>query len=242
VRNLIQATLYRGIQIYLGYEATKIEAKDGMLVTNAIRSDGSIIECQSGLVINAAGRVPNTSDLELGNAGIVKGEQSQIVVDAKLRVEDKSNIYALGDVIGKRPFTEAVNYEADILLHNINNPKDQIETNYHGLPMVIYTYPKMAVVGKNSKQLLDNDIKHKSKKSNLSEFFTERIHANQFAESSTCINEKTKKILGVSLLGTSADDMINYFALAMQYDIGYDQLQNIKLAYPTATHDTKFLF
>ena len=128
---------------------------------SACRSDGSgrrITYAMNGqsheLAVAAAmltsGRVPNTTGLELGKAGVATNERGAIVVDATLRT-DNPNVYAAGDVLGRRFLVHTAAYAGKLAACNAFAPApvpadfDRYEAH------ALYTQPQVAVAGLTEK-------------------------------------------------------------------------------------------
>jgi len=128
---------------------------------SACRSDGSgrrITYAMNGqsheLAVAAAmltsGRVPNTTGLELGKAGVATNERGAIVVDATLRT-DNPNVYAAGDVLGRRFLVHTAAYAGKLAARNAFAPApvpadfDRYEAH------ALYTQPQVAVAGLTEK-------------------------------------------------------------------------------------------
>jgi len=236
VRKLIQATLHKGIDVKLGFKAQSISKEKGKLIVSASRSSITDYEIEADLVINATGRVPAIQTLNLENLGIELNEKGGIKVDKFLNAVGHEHIIAIGDSTAHLPFTEVANYEARLVVHNIFADRRQ-SVDYHGVPIVVFTYPKMAMVGLKTEECTKLNVKEAS----LRTSFIQRARANSFAGYKTIVEKSTNKIIGAHMIGYNADEAINVFALAMQMNITCDQLSDSFLAYPTAIHDTKFL-
>jgi len=241
VQDLIHATLAKGIDIKLGYEANKIEKnEDGFNVT-CKRSDDFTFEYSANLVIHAAGRIPNVDSLDIEQIGLKLNEQHGIEVNKFMQTKKYNHIYALGDVTGQLPFTEIANYEAKIVSHNILNKKRK-SVDYKGVPYGVFTYPKLSKVGKSEEELKDLGIKFEVKKENHKGSFIERVGLNSFARYKTLVDKKSNKILGASILASHAEEMINLFSIGIQQEMTLQDFENLLLLYPTAGHDVKFMF
>lgn len=181
-------------------------------------------------VLVATGRAPNVEGLQLGRAG-VEYSHSGIEVDRACRTS-QPHIFAVGDVttapklthmgeemakraainaVGRLPFTH---YEQDVI------------------PQAIYTDPELARVGATAAEL------HAAgRRFGTIEFPYSRIDRaiiEDEADGSIIVHhDRVGRILGVSVLGTRAGEMIDEFALAMSNSIRLDQLAQTLHAYPT---------
>jgi len=241
VQDLVHATLEKGVDIKLGYEVNKIEKnKNGFEVT-CERNDNLTFKYPADIVIHAAGRIPNVENLDIEQIGLKLNEKNGIEVDKFLQTKKYKHIYALGDVTGHLPFTEIASYEAKIVSHNLLNKKRK-SVDYNGIPFGVFTYPKLAKVGKSEEELKTLGIKFEVKKENHKGSFVERVNLNTFARYKTLVDKKTNKILGASVIASHADEMINLFSIGIQQGMTTQEFNDLLLLYPTSGHDVKFMF
>jgi len=240
VKKLLQATMHKGIHLLLGHSAIKVKKDDNRYVITSQREDGATQELTSELVLHAAGRIPNVENLNLAAASIELDDDA-IPVDPSLRVKGSPHIYALGDVIGEVPFTETASYEARLFLKNVERGSHDYQRDYTGLPMSVYTYPKMAMVGPSIDEITKDQDAYDIHEKALHKFFTHRAQCQDYAQS-VLVTDKQERIVGAHIIAPEADHMINLIALAIQNQMTTSDLKESLLAYPSATHDVKHLW
>ena len=241
VADLVQATLAKGIEVKLGFEADKIEKQTNGYKISCTRNDGKSFSFKSDLVLHAAGRIPNIEELNVETIGLKLNDKKGIIVNKFLQTQKHKHIYALGDVTGELPFTEIASYEAQIVSHNILN-KRRKSADYKGMPMSVFTYPKLARVGETEDNLKEKGIKYTVHTESYDNSFIQRTKLNTFARYKTLVDKKSGKILGAGILGCCADEMINLLAMAIQQGMTSEQFQDLLLLYPTAGQEAKSLF
>lgn len=189
--------------------------------------DGSSVECDRILV--ATGRRPAIHDLGLESAGIEAGRQG-IRVDARMRTS-RRHIYAVGDVANTPwPYTHVAEYQAGIALANIafRVPK---KADYRVVPRVIYTDPEVASVG-----LSETDADMQGMKYQVAEFPLEdvdRAIADDRTAGSARILVSRGRIVGASVVGAHAGELLHELALAMQVNARVRHISELIHAYPT---------
>jgi pyruvate/2-oxoglutarate dehydrogenase complex dihydrolipoamide dehydrogenase (E3) component len=216
-----------GITIRGGIKIERIEkTKSGLRV---IAADSEIIEGSHLLI--AAGRVPNVDQLALEKAG-VEFTKRGITVDNSLRSVSNRHVYAAGDVAGGLQFTHVAGYHAGLIIRNalfrlpVNNRADII-------PWVTYTDPELAHVGlteKDAKTIHGENIRV------LRWHFHENDRA--LAEGKTkglvkLITAKNGRILGCSIVGPNAGDLIAMWTLAITQKLKVSHIAGMVLPYPT---------
>ena len=168
------------------------------------------------IVVN--NRQPNIAGLNL--AGIdVKYNDRRVYVNEKLETTNK-NISACGDLIGGYCLPNIAQYEANIILKNtLFFPWYKV--NYHTLPWAILTQPGLARVGLNEKQ-----ARQKYKKIYvIRQYSNDLVLASGANDSGVCklIVGQQGNILGCSIFGDRASELITIPALMMQHKIKLDR-------------------
>ncbi|MEL6924816.1 MAG: NAD(P)/FAD-dependent oxidoreductase [Bacteroidota bacterium] len=235
VQELVKATFHKGIDVRLGFEVERVSQEAGAFCVSTKRNgNGKEYTFETDLVVHAAGRKPMLDALNLDAIKVSLNQSGGFPVNAYLQHKKHKHLYAIGDVLGKMPFTEIGLYEASVVSHNILHPRSRRKVNYDGFPMVTFTYPKLAAVGNTEQQLKDKDIKYRVVEDSLYDHLTERSANNAFAKYRVFVSEKNQQLLGAHLIGIRADEVINLFAIAMQKKLSADKLTELLLAYPTS--------
>ena len=206
---LIEALEAEGVIFHTPVNTKKIrKTKTGV----AIDLEGGKTLTGSHLLV-AAGRRPVVDGLNLDAAGI-KGNRAGIVTDKTLRTSNK-RVYAVGDVSGRGGLTHAAGHHAGIIIKNfyfVPLFKSSAETDH--MPAVIYSQPELASIG-----LTEAAAKAK--------FGSIRSVHFDFDENDRAIAERSIKggvkivarkngtILGASIVGEGAGDLIQMVGLAM---------------------------
>jgi pyruvate/2-oxoglutarate dehydrogenase complex dihydrolipoamide dehydrogenase (E3) component len=216
-----------GVSIRGNIKIERIEqSKVGIRV---IAANNEILEGSHLLV--AAGRVANVDGLALEAAGIDYTKRG-ITVDHGLRSVSNRHVYAAGDVAGGLQFTHVAGYHAGLIIRNalfrlpVKNRSDII-------PWVTYTDPELAHVGMTEK---DATQKHGNSIRVLRWPFHENDRA--VAEGKTkglvkIITAKNGKILGTSIVGPNAGDLIAMWTLAISQGLKVSAIAGMVLPYPT---------
>jgi len=242
VSKLVTATLDKGIDLRLGFEANKVEQLEDKSYEVSVKRKqiDKTLKLPADCVIHSAGRIPQVQHLNLEAAGVEYDEEKGVEVNKNLQCKGNEKIYALGDVIGKFPFTSVATIEADIVGYNLMH-KGSKSMHYDNIPIVLFTHPKLASIGKSEQELKEENIDYEVKEDNLSSDLIEKGLNADINGYRVFVDQKNKKILGANVLGVKAEEIINMFALAMRNDLTIEQIQNTILAYPTATQAFKYM-
>ena len=216
-----------GIKIRSGIKIERIEKTTSGLRVVAVENE--IIEGSHLLV--AAGRVANVEGLHLETAGIDYTKRG-ITVDQGLRSVSNKRVYAAGDVAGGLQFTHVAGYHAGLIIRNalfrlpVKNRTDII-------PWVTYTDPELAHVGLTEK---DAKAQHGDSIRVLRWHFHENDRA--IAEGKAkglvkLVTAKNGRILGCSIVGPNAGDLIAMWTLAITQKLKVSAIAGMVLPYPT---------
>ncbi len=217
-----------GIALRPGVEIAGIERNGKGIVARL--ANGERVAGSHLLV--AAGRRPSIEALDLPAAGIEATAQG-ITVDARLRTSNR-RAFAIGDVAGGPQFTHIALYHAGIVIRNALF-RLPAKVDYRALPWVTYTDPELAQVGL-TEAAAGGDA---------------RVLRWPFAENDRAQTERDTeglvkvvlggngRILGASILGAGAGDLILPWALAIAQRLKIGALANLIVPYPTRGEASK---
>ena len=173
--------------------------------------------------------------LDLEKAGI-DYDRKGIAVDNALRTSNKK-VYAIGDVAGSLQFTHVAGYHAGLVVQSILFRIPGKE-NRDIIPWATYTDPELAHVGLDEKAARERVGTVNVLRWPYAE--NDRAQAERKTEGLVkIITDKKGKILGASIAGANAGEMINVFALAVSKKMKVQDLRGFIAPYPTMTEITK---
>ncbi|MDY0395857.1 dihydrolipoyl dehydrogenase family protein [Virgibacillus halophilus] len=236
VDKLIAQSKSIGIQVHLEADVKAIE-KDGQKYSVVAEQNGSKVSWESDMVVHGGGRVPNVADLGLEEANVAYDKQG-IKVDNYLRSPSNPHVYAIGDAAASEgaPLTPVAQQDAQIVFKNIGK-ENSVRPDYTGVPSVVFTTPKLASAGLSVAAAQKLDKETEIHDLDISRWFTYAHVNSEFAAVKVIMEKDTQKILGAHMLGDSADELINIFAMAIQLRLTADQLKGVTYAFPTAVSD-----
>ena len=227
----------QGINFKLNSNVTAVSVVKNKAVvdfTNNKSAKRERIECDKVLV--AVGRKANI-DEDISRSGIKLDNQKKIQVNEKFETSIK-NIYAIGDVINRGPMLAHKAEDEGIAVAEIIAGQAG-HVNYDVVPAVIYTSPEVAMVGKTEEQLKKEKVKY-----NVGKFpflANSRAKVNNETEGFVKIiaDEKTDKVLSVSMISTVAGTMIAEAAIAMEFGASAEDMARTCHAHPTHSEAVK---
>ena len=183
------------------------------------------------LVLLCVGRTPVTEDLGLDKLGI-KLEKGRIIVDEHLKT-NISNIYAAGDCASKTMLAHFAAYQGCIAAENIADPSHLKNSNDSNIPNCIFTDPEIGSVGLTEEEAKGKDIDIRVHKFDFRALGMARILDETEGFIKTISDKKTGEILGASIIGARATELIGILTLAIQSHLLVTQVADTILAHPT---------
>ena len=227
----------QGIKFKLDSKVTAVSLIKNKVVvdfTNNKSAKRERIECDKVLV--AVGRKPNINK-DIIQRGIKLSNQKKIEVNGKFQTSVTS-IYAIGDVIDKGPMLAHKAEDEGIAVAEIIAGQAG-HVNYDVIPAVIYTYPEVAMVGKTEEQVKKENIKYKVGKFPFLANSRAKVNSETEGFVKMITEEKTDKVIGVSIIGSLAGTMIAELALAMEFGASADDIARTCHAHPTHSEAVK---
>jgi len=227
----------QGINFKLDTKVTGVSVIKNKAVvdlTNNKNKKRERVECDKVLI--AVGRKSNIGK-DISELGIKLDDQNKIQVNKKFETSIK-NIYAIGDVNNKGPMLAHKAEDEGIAVAEIIAGQAG-HVNYDVIPAVIYTSPEVAMVGKTEEQLKKENIKYKVGKFPFLANSRARVNSETEGFVKIIADEKTDKVLGVSMISTLAGTMIAELALAMEFGASAEDIARTCHAHPTHSEAVK---
>ncbi|MCQ9210642.1 dihydrolipoyl dehydrogenase [Granulicatella seriolae] len=186
---------------------------NGDSVTVKYEVDGKEESIVADYVMVAVGRRPNTDELGLEVAGIELTERGLVKVDNQGRT-NKSNIFAIGDIVPGAALAHKASYEGKIAAEAISGKK--VAVDYRAMPSVAFTDPELASVGYTQKEAKEAGLKVKASKFPLAGN-GRAISLNATEGFVRLITTKDDNVIvGAQVAGVGASDVIAELGLAVE--------------------------
>ena len=184
-----------------------------------------------GLLV-ATGRKPAVKNMGLEDAGIQFDERLGVKVNNRLQTTNP-NVYAVGDVAGKYQFTHMADFMARLVIRNAlffgrDNVSDLL------VPWATYTDPEIAHVGLYPKDLEAQNIDYATFTREFDDVDRTIVDGETEGFVKIHVKKGTDQILGATIVGSHAGDMISEITVAMQGGMGLGKLASVIHPYPTA--------
>jgi pyruvate/2-oxoglutarate dehydrogenase complex dihydrolipoamide dehydrogenase (E3) component len=223
---MLREVLHReGVQFRFGARVERVEEDNEQVV---LHTDGDAIRADRVLI--ATGRRPNTEDLGLEEAGVVFTEKG-IQVDDKCQTS-QSHIYAVGDCTGEYQLTHMSEHMAKVAMSNAVLKVPSTIDRAH-VPWCTFADPEVAQLGATEAELQERGEDYEVYRfpySKVDRAITEGETTGQIKVFAT---KWRGKILGASVLGDRAGELISLYAIAMRNGVTLRQIADTIHPYPT---------
>jgi len=228
-----------GIDVRLGTRATAFQLSDGEKQLIAER-DGKEITIGFDQVLVAVGRAANTSGYGLEEIGVQLSERRTVAVDDYMQTS-LPNVYACGDVAGPYQFTHTAAHTAWYASVNaLFGGLRRFKVDYSVIPWATFTDPELARVGLNETEARERGIAYELTTYGIDDL--DRAIADGSAEGLVKVLTEPGKdrILGATVVGEHAGDLIIEFILAMRHGLGLNKILGTIHIYPTWVEANKY--
>jgi pyruvate/2-oxoglutarate dehydrogenase complex dihydrolipoamide dehydrogenase (E3) component len=218
-----------GVVVRSGVKVVRVKHASGSVAVT-FEGAGGEETVEGRFLLVATGRKPTTDGLDLDAAGIKHGHAG-IAVNTRLKTANR-RVYAIGDcAAGQLQFTHAANYHAGLVIRNALF-RLPVKVNNDAIPWVTYTEPELAQTGLTEAQARTRGIKMR--------ILRWPYHDNDRAQTERethghikVITTAKGKILGASIVGAQAGELIAMWTLAIAQGLNIRSLTGIVLPYPT---------
>lgn len=226
-----------GVRVLTGTAGKKIGSSNDRIVLEGVRRSPSgseeVVEVEAEAVLVAAGRIPNVESLDLEAAGVRYSKQG-IEVNAYMQTSQR-HIYAAGDIAGPYQFTHMADVQARAVVRNVLMPVQMArqKVDYSVVPWCTYTSPEVARVGLSETEATDRGIEYDLYEESLGELDRAIVESEEEGFIRVLTKAGNGEILGVTLVGAHAGDLLHEFVLAMKHGLGLSAIASTVHAYPT---------
>ena len=226
-----------GIAVLVNHKAKQFVVEDGEKILIA-EHEGREVRIPFDAVLVAVGRVANLKGYGLEDIGVAT---SRTVDTNEFLQTNYPNIYAAGDVAGPFQFTHTAAYQAWYAAVNaLFDPFRKFKADYRVIPWSTFVEPEVARVGLNEQEAKEKGIAYEESRYGIDDL--DRAIADGEAHGFVKVLTVPGKdrILGVTLVGEHAGDLIAEYVLAMKHGIGLNKILGTIHIYPTLAEANKY--
>ncbi len=227
-----------GIKVLTGHTAKEViqEDKQNILLCD---SDGETVRIPFDHILIAVGRRPNITGFGLEELGVEISERGTVAVDPLLRT-NFPNIFAVGDVAGPYQFTHTASHMAWYAAVNaLFAGFKSFKVDYSVIPWATFTDPEVARVGLSEDEAKAQEIPYEVTRYGLDDLDRAIADSEDHGWVKVLTKPGSDKLLGVTIVGSNAGDILAEYVLAMKHGLGLNKILGTIHTYPTMSEANK---
>ena len=229
-----------GIDVRVGHTAKEFVIENGEKILLAEFNE-QIVKIPFDQVLIAIGRAANVDGYGAKELGIKLSSRKTIETNA-FQETNYPNIYACGDVAGPYQFTHVAAHQAWYAAVNaLFGQFKKFRTDYSIIPWSTFTDPEVARVGLNEQEAKEQGIPYEMVSYGIDDLDRAIADSEAHGFVKVLTQPGKDKILGVTIVGEHAGDLIAEFVLAMKHDIGLNKILGTIHIYPTMAEANKYV-
>lgn len=233
-----------GIKIHTNTTSKKVRKENGEIVVTfevdglPTGRQGKEHEAKGEVLMFAAGKTPNTKELNLEKAGVKVNEKGAIKVNDEMQTT-ASHVWAVGDVIDKPLRLETTaGKEGKIATENALEDKSR-KADYSAVPYAVFTTPNLAGVGKTDAEAIGGGLRCTCNTLSFEMVPKAAIINDTRGLVKIVADNKTHQIYGVHILGPEAADLIHEATMIVRNKMTLEDVIDTVHVFPTLSEVIK---
>ena len=230
-----------GVDLRLRHQAERFEVVDGETRMIARNLDtGEPVTIAFDCLLLALGRKANVSGYGAETLGLTVRDNGTLETDEYLATRFP-NIYAVGDVTGPYQFTHVAAHQAWYAAVNaLFSGFKRFKADYRVIPHCTFTDPEVARVGLSENEAKAQNTAYEVTRYGIDDL--DRAIADEAAHGYVQVLTEPGKdrILGVTIVGEHAGELLTEYVLAMKYNMGLNKILGTIHSYPTMSEANKY--
>ena len=238
VSELVRVALEKdGVTVLTGHKALRCE-KHGERKFIIVEHNGQEIRIEFDSLLCAVGRVARLSGYGLEELGIPT--QRNVITNDYLETL-YPNIYAAGDVAGPYQFTHTAAHQAWYAAVNaLFGDFKKFKVDYRVVPWATFTDPEVARVGLNEQEAKEKGIPYELTHYGIDDLDRAIADSAAYGFIKVLTEPNKDRILGVTIVGVHAGDLLAEYVLAMKHGLGLNKILGTIHTYPTLAEANKY--
>ncbi|MEX1058342.1 MAG: FAD-dependent oxidoreductase, partial [Natronospirillum sp.] len=228
-----------GVEVLTGHQATEVRVEDGKNYLLCTHNDEEK-RIPFDRILVAVGRQPNVTGFGLEALGVAITDKGTVGVDPFLRT-NLPNIFAVGDVAGPYQFTHTAAHMAWFAAVNaLFGGLKRFRVDYRVIPWATFTDPEVARVGLSETEAKEQNIDVDVTRYGIDDLDRAIADGTDQGWVKVLTVPGKDKVLGATIVGHHASDLITEFVSAMKHNIGMNNILGTIHIYPTLSEANKF--
>jgi len=222
IRQRFTAAYEQRFDVRFNTRVLQAQRQNGEIILT-VESDGGRSQLRGDELLIAAGRQPNTRNLNVAAGEIELDQAGYIVTNDELRTSAEG-VWALGDVTNPVQLKHVANHEARVVRHNLTTPDNPVHTDHRFIPHAVFGHPQVASVGLTERKCQQRSVPY-------------RCHVQPYAAAAygwamedtdsavkVIAHAETRKLVGAHIIGPQASTLIQQLIQGMHFDLTVDQM------------------
>ena len=228
-----------GIDVLTGHKAKEVRVAGAEKVV-IVEHEGTEKRIACDEILCAVGRVANTAGYGLEELGIPITKQKTVEVNEYLQTI-YPNVYACGDVAGPYQFTHTASHMAwYCAVNGLFGAFRKFKVDYSVIPWATFTDPEVARVGLNEQEAKEKGVAYDVATYGIDDLDRAIADGEAHGMVKVLTRPGTDRILGATIAGEHAGDVLAEFVMAMRHGIGMNKILGTIHAYPTLAEANKY--
>jgi dihydrolipoamide dehydrogenase len=229
-----------GVDVRVNHRAKEVVIRDGKKIL-ICEHDGADVEIPFDQILVAVGRAANVSGFGLEELGVTLSPRNTVAVNDFLQT-NFPNIFAVGDVAGPYQFTHTAAHMAWYASVNALFGKfKKFRVDYSVIPWATFCEPEVARVGLNEQEAREQNVPYEATRFDIEELDRAIADSEAHGFIKVLTVPGKDKILGVTIVGEHAGDLIAEYVAAMKHGIGLNKVLGTIHIYPTLAEANKYV-
>jgi pyruvate/2-oxoglutarate dehydrogenase complex dihydrolipoamide dehydrogenase (E3) component len=219
-----------GIDVVTGATINRVEGRSGESVKLHITREGSNLLLEGSHILVASGRKPNAENIGLDVAGVQVTERGHIKVNERLETT-APDVWAVGDCAGSPHFTHIAFDDHRIVRDNLAGG-NRVTTGRQ-VPFCMFTDPELARIGLSETEAKERKIAYRLAKIPMASVLRAVTISETRGFMKALVDAKSDRLLGVTIFGVEAGEIIAPVQVAMLAGLPYTALRDAIFTHPT---------
>jgi pyruvate/2-oxoglutarate dehydrogenase complex dihydrolipoamide dehydrogenase (E3) component/uncharacterized membrane protein YdjX (TVP38/TMEM64 family) len=228
-----------GIDVLVEHRAKEVRVEGDRKVLLCERRSGEV-EIEFDEILVAVGRVARTHGFGLEELGVELSRGGALLPNEFLQT-NFPNIFCAGDVAGAYQFTHTASHQAWFAAVNaLFGSLKKFKVDYRVIPWATFTDPEVARVGLNELEAKEQGVKCEVTRYGIDDLDRAIADSEDHGFVKVLTKPGTDKILGATIVGAHAGDLIAEYVTAMKHGLGLNKILGTIHIYPTLAEANKY--
>jgi pyruvate/2-oxoglutarate dehydrogenase complex dihydrolipoamide dehydrogenase (E3) component/uncharacterized membrane protein YdjX (TVP38/TMEM64 family) len=228
-----------GIRVRTGHTAKEVIVEEDGQKVLLCDAGGEPVLIPFDRILVAVGRRANVTGFGLEELGVAISDHGTVAVDPLLRT-NFPNIFAVGDVAGPYQFTHTASHMAWYAAVNaLFGSVKSFKVDYSVIPWATFTDPEVARVGLSEEEARTRNIPYEVTRYGLDDLDRAIADSEDHGWVKVLTRPGNDKLLGVTIVGSHAGDLLAEYVLAMKHGLGLNKILGTIHTYPTLAEANK---